>query len=80
MGIFLFPSLIYMAYGAMYPALPDLIYSVPWLYPFLAIIAAILCTSFVSILVLLQFTSCTAGYFNASKGSKTWQTYPSGTR
>ena len=34
----------------MYPALPDLIYSVPWLYPFLAIIAAILCTSFVSIL------------------------------
>ena len=49
-GIFLFPSLIYMAYGAMYPALPDLIYSVPWLYPFLAIIAAILCTSFVSIL------------------------------
>lgn len=23
-GIFLFPSLIYMAYGAMYPALPDL--------------------------------------------------------
>ncbi|MFR1214621.1 MAG: hypothetical protein ACLSCV_07855 [Acutalibacteraceae bacterium] len=39
-----------MAYGAMYPALPDLIYSVPWLYPFLAIIAAILCTSFVSIL------------------------------
>ena len=49
-GIFLFPSLIYMAYGAMYPALPNLIYSVPWLYPFLAIIAAILCTSFVSIL------------------------------
>lgn len=39
-----------MAYGAMYPALPDLIYSVPWLYPFLAVVTAILCTSFVSIL------------------------------
>ncbi len=49
-GIFLFPSMIYMAYGAMYPALPELIYTVPWLFPFLAVIAAIACTSFVSIL------------------------------
>ncbi len=41
------------------------------------------CSNFMYIICfyfsLLQFTSCTAGYFNASKGSKTWQTYPSGT-
>ena len=49
-GIFLFPALIYTAYGAMYPSLPELIYDVPWLYPFLAVITAVLCTSFVSII------------------------------
>ncbi len=49
-GIFLFPSLIFMAYGAMYPSLPSLIYSVPWLYPLLSILVAIICTSAVTII------------------------------
>ncbi len=48
-GIFLFPKVIFTAYGAIYPALPSLIYSIPWLYPFLASLVAILCTTCVSI-------------------------------